>query len=531
MIGRLVRSEFFRELKVEQKKIESENKTMIVKFYILSLLALAIYGKDYKQCNHGLSATTEELLKVTKVDLKHSTANNFYLNFEGIALKPISDPIAQVEVFLYGVSILTDSFSTCRSREQAQARTWLRTSTDERKCDYQIGNKVSGTIPLTMPGNLVGGSDLELKLTIKDTKESSCIRETFSFSTDLWHESFLEGTRFGFSDEEIDFLWTKYIIQHSENLFLPESRTPDDIKHLHSTSVLEKRKKIFNENLIKIAVHNKDKDQSYTMSMNHFGHITSEEFKFYFASGLRPELSTKPFADRYKAEKTYISEDSLPSEVNWVTSGAVTEVKNQGACGSCWSFSATGALEGAYFLKTGKLVSFSEQELVSCDHVDLGCNGGAMDNAWQFAEQNNGLCSEEGFPYTSGQGVRGFCNTTCKAVEGSLPTNIVDVQHDEISLQQAVAQQPVSVAIEADESAFQFYSSGVLTAHCSQRLDHGVLVVGYGKDPDQNVDYWLVKNSWGPMWGLNGYIKLERGVELEEGGECGVLLGPSYPEL
>jgi C1A family cysteine protease len=233
--------------------------------------------------------------------------------------------------------------------------------------------------------------------------------------------------------------------------------------------------------------------------------------------------------------------ESLPDSIDWSTKGAVTPVKNQGQCGSCWSFSTTGALEGAFYLKTGTLDSFSEQQLVDCDNrqnkenkgKDMGCNGGLMDNAFSWIERNNGLCTESSYPYESGTTkTGGSCKTTCEVVPGSKITNFIDVTpKSDNDMMAALSQQPVSIAIQADQKDFQLYKSGVFTGSCGTGLDHGVLAVGYGKSHD-GIDFYKVKNSWGTTWGDNGYILLGRGDEFNKGsGQCGMLLSASYPEV
>merc|ERR1712232_642480 len=211
----------------------------------------------------------------------------------------------------------------------------------------------------------------------------------------------------------------------------------------------------------------------------------------------------------------------VADSIDWVAKGAVTPVKNQQQCGSCWAFSSTGALEGAFFKTTGKLQSLSEEDLVQCNSItDHGCKGGLMDNAFNWVQQN-GICSEEAYPYTSGSGTTGTCKKTCTPIVTI--TGHTDVpSNDESALKAAVSQQTVSVAIEADKSAFQLYKGGVLdNSACGKQLDHGVLVVGYGTD---GKDYWKVKNSWGATWGEQGYIRMVRNKN-----QCGIASQPSYP--
>jgi C1A family cysteine protease len=288
------------------------------------------------------------------------------------------------------------------------------------------------------------------------------------------------------------------------------------------------------------------KNLSYTLGHNAYSGMTAAEYREFFHLGeisvsSRKEISATTTSHRRKLWNApslrgvlYLFE--LPNEVDWVKRGAVSQVKDQGQCGSCWSFSTTGALEGAYFLKEGTLVSFSEQQLVDCDFIryggyDLGCNGGIMDRALEWIGENGGLCTEAAYPYVSGTTLKhGVCEKTCSVVAGSSVQSIVDVlPWSDVAMMTALAQNPVAIAIEADQREFQLYKSGVFTGSCGTTLDHGVLAVGYGTAVD-GTDYYLVKNSWGTSWGESGFIRLARGDEYNSGaGQCGMLLEGSFP--
>jgi len=285
------------------------------------------------------------------------------------------------------------------------------------------------------------------------------------------------------------------------------------------------RIQIFADMVDTIEQHNAG-NNSYKLGLNQFSHLTFEEFQQAVNLGsTRPPNLRRPAGKVHEAPSDV---SALPSSVDWVSAGAVTEVKNQGSCGSCWSFSTTGSLEGAYYLKYKTLKSFSGQELVSCDTTDYGCNGGWMDTAFDWVKSNGGLASEADYPYASASGTAPACKTSGYTNDAKVaPKSFTDVTAGSVSaLQSAVAQQPVSIAIQANQKSFQSYSSGVLTGRCGQNLDHGVLLVGYGTWTDGTA-YWKVKNSWGSSWGMDGYILIER----SDADLCGVLDAASYPTL
>jgi len=284
----------------------------------------------------------------------------------------------------------------------------------------------------------------------------------------------------------------------------------------------EARYWIFKSNADVIRAHNA-KQSSFQMGMNDFSDLTLDEFS---ESHFGVKMPTEMWQGAKKLGTHSVrAGEELPSSVDWTSKGAVTPIKNQGSCGSCWSFSSTGALEGAWEIATGQLVSMSEQQFVDCNKQNSGCSGGWMDYAFKYAE-GVGLCTEDSYPYTKKDGTCNLDGCSVAIPKGGV-TGFVDVDHTEEAMMSAVAQQPVAIAIEADKLIFQFYMFGVVHGNCGTNLDHGVLNVGYGTS--SGTKYWKVKNSWGSWWGEGGYVKVLRGKGGD--GECGILLKGSYPRV
>jgi len=294
-------------------------------------------------------------------------------------------------------------------------------------------------------------------------------------------------------------------------------------KRYENIQELELRFKVFRENLRNIILHNLDTRQNFTMGINQFTDLTPQEFKDTYVSGLKSAS-----VGSYGCKTFSSSSVGAPSSLDWRSKGAVTSVKDQGQCGSCWTFSSTGAIEGAWAIAKGQLIDLAEQQLVDCatgiSYGSHGCNGGQMEGAFKYVIEH-GQCTLTSYPYTAIDGTCKSCSTVAHISSCS------DVKpNDQISLKAAVAQQPVAIAIEADTRYFQSYSSGVLTSSsCGTNLDHGVLIVGYGEE--NGLQYWLVKNSWGTTWGDKGYVKIARSESTNDAGICGIAMDPSFPSV
>lgn len=298
-----------------------------------------------------------------------------------------------------------------------------------------------------------------------------------------------------------------------------------------------RRFEVYRRNVEHIEATNRDGGLSYTLGENQFTDLTSEEFLAMYTGRFVVPGETGEVEDGEMVITTRAGDvaeghtvhgnnlSAVPESVDWRAMGAVTPVKNQGQCGSCWAFAAVAAVESAHRIKTGELVSLSEQELVDCGN--FGCSMGIANGAFTWIRKNGGITTEADYPYTGKKG-------TCDA--NKLQHHTVTVRdyrpvlrNNEQKLMEAVAQQPVTVAIEASEG-FQGYRGGVFSGPCGFKHNHIVTIVGYGKDAATGKKYWIVKNSYGQAWGMGGYILMERGI-ADPRGLCNINFYPTYPTM
>lgn len=282
-----------------------------------------------------------------------------------------------------------------------------------------------------------------------------------------------------------------------------------------------RRKTIWIQNVDFINKHNIEADMGfhgYRLGMNKFGDMTTNEF-------IRTPNGSRGYS--LVNGSTFLPPNNLnlPETVNWTKEGYVTSVKDQGFCQSCWAFAATGGLEGQHFRKTKKLVRLSDQNLVDCNKENLGCTAGSPENAYRYIERNGGIDKEESYPYI---GKNGRCRFRPSEVGANCQGFVQVPAGDEFSLQKAVASiGPIVVSLDASKKSFKLYKRGVYDDKaCSKKLiSHYALIVGYGEY--QNKKYWLVKNSWGTSWGMDGYIMISRNQD----NQCGIANQAVFPNV
>jgi len=294
----------------------------------------------------------------------------------------------------------------------------------------------------------------------------------------------------------------------------------------YSTEAEEKQRfEIWQENSRKVAEHNAKHEAgltTFTMAINRFADMTNEEFSAK-RKGFTPNGKTKSRGVQFLPPHNV----KLPDKIDWRTKGYVTPVKDQGPCGSCWAFSAVGALEGQHYRKTKSLVSLSEQDLVDCVYPDRNtCDkGGEMNDAFEFISTHGGIDTEASYPYEAIQRKCRFNKTNVGATD--IGTVKIPLGNEQL-LQNAVGTVgPLSVGIDASFN-FQYYGGGILddgTCYSDEKkLNHGVVVVGYDTSPE-GIPYWIVRNSWGAGWGEAGYIRMSR----NKSNQCGIATDASYP--
>ncbi|KAJ9516590.1 hypothetical protein QJQ45_015235 [Haematococcus lacustris] len=316
--------------------------------------------------------------------------------------------------------------------------------------------------------------------------------------------------------------------QQAFSVWIAQTSAGRHYAHTPDSEEYRSRFSVWQQNAAYIRKHQAS-GSSMQLQLNEYADQTWEEFSSKKLGLFGEKALTEKAARISKSNDGFrYASVKAPPSIDWREKNAVTPVKNQGQCGSCWSFATTGAIEGVNAIYTGELVQLSEQQLVDCDTAkDMGCSGGLMDYAYEYVIANGGIDTEEDYMYWSSWGMSFW---TCNRKKESRRTAVTidgyeDVPTDEGSLLKAASKQPISVGICAS-SAMQFYSGGVIDSCCDE-LNHGVLVVGYGNDEKTGAPYWLIKNSWGGAWGEQGFFRLKR--DVGETGLCGIATAASYP--
>lgn len=284
------------------------------------------------------------------------------------------------------------------------------------------------------------------------------------------------------------------------------------------------------------------KNLSYTLGHNAFSGMSSDEFAEHMHFGLNREiLETTGLRGFSETLDTDLAQTFAEASVDWRTQGVVSPIQDQGQAGTCYSFGTSCAVETALAIKTGVLTKLSEQQIVDCSTIknggpNMGVNGGQIAPTLEWIGKVGGLCTEQAYPYVSGTTkVTGTCQKTCSKVSGSAVQSVVNVKpKSDTDMMTALSKTVVSIGIQADESTFQLYKSGVFTGKCGSSLDHAVALTGYGSQ--NGLDYYILRNSWGQSWGQSGYMLIGKGNDPATGkpynngaGQCGLLMEGSYP--
>ncbi|XP_048567549.1 ervatamin-B-like [Triticum urartu] len=350
---------------------------------------------------------------------------------------------------------------------------------------------------------------------------AGCSSESLPTSDDFPHERSDIGT-----DDHHDLMMSRFHVwMTAQN----KSYSTSDEK--------ARRFEVYRSNMRYIEAVNADATTSgltYKLGEGPFTDLTDEEFMTLY-TGKIPEddeqiITTRvgPVngVDTYEGVTVYANFSArAPSSVDWRKRGAVTPVKDQGKCGSCWAFAAVGAIEGLHKIKRGTLVSLSEQQLVDCDSFDSGCNGGRASRAFQWIQQNGGITTTSSYGYKA---ATGRCKMNRKPAAKITGSGRVE-GNNEVSLRNAVANRPIAVSIASSGSHFHHYKGGIFNGPCSTtKLTHAVTIVGYGRQAQDGAKYWIVKNSWGVTWGDKGYILMKRGT-TNPSGQCGIATRPVFP--
>ncbi|PRQ30354.1 putative fruit bromelain [Rosa chinensis] len=295
----------------------------------------------------------------------------------------------------------------------------------------------------------------------------------------------------------------------------------------------EKRRRfvIFKENLEFVEKFNNDGEKTYKLSVNEFSDMTNEEFLSHHTGYKTPTGSSLTRSPK-QMPGLYFPRPHIdyPDSVDWREQGAVTDIKNQIPCNACWAFAAMAAVEGITFIKTGQLVSLSEQQLLDCDKSSNGCQEGDMEAAYTYIIENGGTATEEEYPYLN-TSVRQKCDTQKEKKHATHISDFVFVpESNQRALHKAVSMQPVSVAISANGTEFKSYKRGVFSGPCDGPLNHAVTIIGYGTENGTGTNYWLIKNSWGETWGEKGYMRILRSTTSSmDDGLCGLAIQAYYP--